>query len=88
MVLNYITSYFSTLMILFMLLVIMFVNRKSQIPAAALFRTCVVLIFVISVFDFMDQMTTGGCLFSSYRSFPVFLSAPAGSGVCQAAKPR
>ena len=60
MVLNYITSYFSTLMILFMLLVIMFVNRKSQIPAAALFRTCVVLIFVISVFDFMDQMTTGG----------------------------
>ena len=60
MVLNYITSYFSTLMILFMLMVIMFVNRKSQIPAAALFRTCVLLIFAISVFDFMDEMTTGG----------------------------
>ena len=60
MVLDYITSYFSTLMILFMLMVIMFVNRKSQIPAAALFRTAVLLIFAISVFDFLDEMASGG----------------------------
>ncbi len=57
MLLDFLTNSFSTLMILFFLAIIMLVNKKADIPAAALFRLAIALILLISVSDYVDMLT-------------------------------
>lgn len=56
MLIDFLTSCFSTIMILFFLAVIMFVNRKHYIPATTLFKTAIFLILIISAADYFDDL--------------------------------
>ncbi|MBQ1463472.1 MAG: histidine kinase [Ruminococcus sp.] len=59
MFLEFITSSFPTLMILFVLVVFMYVNRNADIPASGFFRAAVALLLLITILDYFERLFAG-----------------------------
>ena len=59
MLLEFFTSSFPTLMIVFILAVFMYVNRSADIPASKLFRVAVILILIITILDYFERLFAG-----------------------------
>lgn len=59
MIADYLITNFTTLMILVILCVTMFTNRNFNIPYSNLFNAFVILILVLTVFEYIELLATG-----------------------------
>ena len=59
MILDFIISNFTVLMIVAVMCVIMYVNKDLKIPAVSLARVAVILILITAVLDYLNDMAAG-----------------------------
>ena len=59
MIADYLITNYITLIILVVLAATMFTNRGLSIPSSKYFNIAVILIFIISIFEYLDAMTQG-----------------------------
>lgn len=59
MLIDFLTSSYMTLVILFFLAVILFVNRKAKIPAASLVKTVMILILFLKLLEYGKDLLIG-----------------------------
>lgn len=59
MFLYYLTSNFMTLMLLAGLIVVLIVNRKTQIPASRYFHVVIILLLVLTIVETIEAWAAG-----------------------------